>query len=342
MPLAISVVPSTGSTATSQSGPSPLPTSSPLNSMGASSFSPSPITTTPRIDTVETSWRIASTAAPSPPILSPRPTQRPAAIAAASGTRTSSIARLRSGASRRLSAVDIIASRIVELAGQQSVRYPLKFPMPKAWQTSLTVAGFVLHGRQSSLDAFAGAFEMALTELRELLALLPQRERLLEGQTAGFELADDLDEAVPGLLVAEFLAGCFTHAGRSPTFRLGLCAHTTALAMAWSYPTNARANSCPSPSAIASSRFSCAPATRLRCPAPSANHQREPTCVDVASDSRRSCGASSRRAAPPQPASSAVQHSAAARSVRIAWSSSGRAPRRRAASMVRGRNVAAF
>ncbi len=95
------VVPSIGSTATSHSGPSPLPTSSPLYSMGASSFSPSPITTTPCIDTELTMCRIASTAAPSPPSLSPRPTHRPAAIAAASVTRTSSSARLRSGASRR-------------------------------------------------------------------------------------------------------------------------------------------------------------------------------------------------------------------------------------------------
>ena len=101
MPLLIRVVPSTGSTAKSHSGPSPLPTSSPLKSMGALSFSPSPMTTTPRIDTELTSWRIASTAAPSPPSLSPRPTQRPAAIAPASVTRTSSRARLRSGASRR-------------------------------------------------------------------------------------------------------------------------------------------------------------------------------------------------------------------------------------------------
>jgi len=52
MPLLIRVVPSIGSTATSTSGPSPLPTRSPLNSMGASSFSPSPITTTPRIETL--------------------------------------------------------------------------------------------------------------------------------------------------------------------------------------------------------------------------------------------------------------------------------------------------
>src|SRR5256885_16925625 len=57
------------------------------------------MTTTPFMDTVETSWRMALTAAPSAPFLSPRPTQRPAAMAAASVTRTSSSARLRSGRS---------------------------------------------------------------------------------------------------------------------------------------------------------------------------------------------------------------------------------------------------
>ncbi|MBB2747703.1 UNVERIFIED_ORG: hypothetical protein FHR35_007584 [Microbispora rosea subsp. rosea] len=62
------------------------------------SFSPSPITTTPFIETVLISWRMAFTAAPSAPFLSPRPTQRAAAIAAASVTLTSSRARLRSGA----------------------------------------------------------------------------------------------------------------------------------------------------------------------------------------------------------------------------------------------------
>ena len=51
-------------------------------SIGASSFSPSPITTTPSIDTVERTMRIASTAAPSAPFLSPRPIQRPPASAA--------------------------------------------------------------------------------------------------------------------------------------------------------------------------------------------------------------------------------------------------------------------
>src|SRR5579872_2864030 len=98
MPLAHRRVPSIGSTATSHAGPVPSPTSSPLNSIGALSFSPSPMTTMPCIDTELISIRIALTAAPSAPILSPRPTQRAAAIAAASVTRASSSARLRSGA----------------------------------------------------------------------------------------------------------------------------------------------------------------------------------------------------------------------------------------------------
>src|SRR3954469_21232904 len=60
------------------------------------------MTTTPLMLTVPIRARMASTAAPSPPFLSPRPTQRPAAMAAASVTRTSSSARLRSGAGRSL------------------------------------------------------------------------------------------------------------------------------------------------------------------------------------------------------------------------------------------------
>src|ERR687898_1590086 len=67
--------------------------------MGALSFSPSPITTTPVIETEPSTWRMASTAAWSTASLSPKPILRPAAMAAASVTRTSSRARLRSGAS---------------------------------------------------------------------------------------------------------------------------------------------------------------------------------------------------------------------------------------------------
>src|SRR5437867_3146537 len=96
-PSAVSRVPSSGSTATSTWGPSPLPISSPLKSIGASSFSPSPITTTPSIETVSSIVRIASTAAWSALSFSPRPIQRAAPSAAASVTRTSSSARLRSG-----------------------------------------------------------------------------------------------------------------------------------------------------------------------------------------------------------------------------------------------------
>ena len=72
-------------------GGAPLPISSPLNSIGASSFSPSPMTTTPSIETVLRTRRMASTAAPSAAFLSPRPIQRPAASAAASVPRTSSM-----------------------------------------------------------------------------------------------------------------------------------------------------------------------------------------------------------------------------------------------------------
>ena len=97
-PLEVSVVPSIGSTAMSTCGLVPSPTTSPLNNIGASSFSPSPMMTVPVMLTVPRIRRMASTAAPSAPSLSPRPTHLAAAIAAASVVRTSSMARLRSGA----------------------------------------------------------------------------------------------------------------------------------------------------------------------------------------------------------------------------------------------------
>ena len=97
-PSAVSVVPSIGSTAMSVSGGVPSPIFSPLKSIGALSFSPSPMTTIPSIGTEDSTIRMASTAAPSAPSLSPRPIQRLAAMAAASVVRTRSMARLRSGA----------------------------------------------------------------------------------------------------------------------------------------------------------------------------------------------------------------------------------------------------
>mmetsp|Transcript_11190 Transcript_11190/g.24092 ORF Transcript_11190/g.24092 Transcript_11190/m.24092 type:complete len:217 (+) Transcript_11190:2324-2974(+) len=94
-PCAVRVVPSRGSTAMSTGMELPSPMRSPQYSMGASSFSPSPITTTPSICTLFSTFRIMSTAALSAAFLSPLPSHRPLASAAASVTRTSSKARLR-------------------------------------------------------------------------------------------------------------------------------------------------------------------------------------------------------------------------------------------------------
>ena len=76
-------------------GRHPAPTVSPLASMGAWSFSPSPMTTRPMNSTTERWSRMASTAAASAASLSPLPSQRAAATAADSVTRTISSARLR-------------------------------------------------------------------------------------------------------------------------------------------------------------------------------------------------------------------------------------------------------
>ena len=66
-----------------------------MASMGALSFSPSPMTTRPVNSTPERWLRMASTAAASAESLSPLPSQRAAATAADSVTRTISSARLR-------------------------------------------------------------------------------------------------------------------------------------------------------------------------------------------------------------------------------------------------------
>ena len=64
-PVAVMVVPSSGSSAMSTSGSSapPRPTFSPMKSMGASSRSPSPMTMVPRMCRSLKALRIASTAA---------------------------------------------------------------------------------------------------------------------------------------------------------------------------------------------------------------------------------------------------------------------------------------
>ena len=194
MPIAVSRVPSIGSTATSASAPVPSPTSSPLNSIGASSFSPSPMTTTPRIATVPMRRRMASTAAASASFFSPSPTQRPAAMAAASVTRTSSSARLRSGVS------------VAAITPPHPLRRLLGRPC--AIRTL---------GREPLLRAV----EPRLAQHGQLLAALPQRERCLERKAAGLELPHDLEEFVAGGLVGDRLRR--TRQLRSPRRRGAPC-----------------------------------------------------------------------------------------------------------------------
>ena len=77
-PWATRLVPSSGSTAmsmTTSSGP-PVPTGSPIQSIGASSRSPSPMTMVPRISTSSIVARMASVAAWSASSLWPRPMWR--------------------------------------------------------------------------------------------------------------------------------------------------------------------------------------------------------------------------------------------------------------------------
>jgi len=95
-PLAVTVVPSSGSSAMSTAGPRPVPTRSPTWRSGASPCSPSPIATVPSISSASSASRIAATAASSAARSSPRPIIRAPASAAASVTRTQSSARLRS------------------------------------------------------------------------------------------------------------------------------------------------------------------------------------------------------------------------------------------------------
>src|SRR5437868_9148358 len=82
--------------------------------------------------TVSSMARIASTAAWSAAILSPRPIQRPAPIAAASVTRTSSSARLRSGVltAERLHPFGRFHAYQVEAARDHALRRPAE-PQPE-------------------------------------------------------------------------------------------------------------------------------------------------------------------------------------------------------------------
>ena len=59
----------------------------------------------------------------------------------------------------------------------------------------------LLGASRRGVEPLPGAVEPVLADLGELLAALPERERLLEGGAAGLEPADDLDQLLAGLLV---------------------------------------------------------------------------------------------------------------------------------------------
>ena len=71
----------------------------------------------------------------------------------------------------------------------------------------------VLVGGDRGVEPLPGAVEPLLADLRELLAALPQRQRLLEGRAAGLEPADHLDQLLAGLLVGELSRSCVAASG---------------------------------------------------------------------------------------------------------------------------------
>src|SRR5262245_45228415 len=173
----------------------------------------------PRIWTDAISVRIALTAAASAPFLSPRPTQRPPAIAAASVTRTSSSARLRSGAS-------LSTRSCCGIAVDSVITTPLVFEV----LVLVTRAG----RRRGSLQPGARTVEPGLADPRQLLAASPQAQRLLQRGAAVLQLAHDLDQLVAGLLVRQRRRGsrrCLCHdstltGNRPPATRASSCSST--------------------------------------------------------------------------------------------------------------------
>ncbi len=103
--------------------------------------------------------RIASTAAPSAPFLSPLPSQRPAASAAASVTRTSSSARLRSGAWVSGSIPGSVPCRRMDERLLDGRRAPpsASCPTTRAWRCTTRVARRPPPGRCSRSGRTAGS-----------------------------------------------------------------------------------------------------------------------------------------------------------------------------------------
>ena len=104
--------------------------------MGAWSFSPSPITTSPSKCMLPKPMRMASTAAPSPASLLPRPSQRAEARAAASVTRTISRARFLSGASAMICSRFKNSFSFFLFINPQPCRHQAKsWPLRQIWES---------------------------------------------------------------------------------------------------------------------------------------------------------------------------------------------------------------
>src|SRR5712691_2851783 len=153
----------------------------------------------PFIETVLISWRIALTAAPSAAFLSPRPTRRPAASAAASVTRASSRARFRSGADGSVSTC------IRPSSGRRALRTPADIGLSVILRSSQGAGrlerpgGIVVRLVVARLLADGGgqarsrSLQPLFADRGQSLALLPQFERLLQCEPARFEALDQVD-----------------------------------------------------------------------------------------------------------------------------------------------------
>src|SRR3989440_1243547 len=116
------------------------------------------MTTTPSIETLLTTSRMASTAAWSAASLSPRPIHRPAASEAASVTRASSRARLRSGAWPCSIGSSGSAAPALYPASIAGCVVQLSYPYLRLGAPSRDVAGSVV-GVTTARDRWQQAFE---------------------------------------------------------------------------------------------------------------------------------------------------------------------------------------
>src|SRR5437660_2715220 len=142
------------------------------------------------------SMRMACTAAPSAPFLSPRPTHRAAAMAPASVTRTSSMARFRSGALRggRGGSLTVTPGS----PGMPSVCCSVMAGAFRRELRSERRAGLArprLVGRSHG-EPGSGAFEPLRADGSQPLALLPEFQRFLQGEPPALKPPDHIGELI--------------------------------------------------------------------------------------------------------------------------------------------------